>query len=187
MHLIDKILLEAVKPKFSYSFIQVIAAWQNWGASEPSVLKKLLTLKVPDEFKRCDVPIYRLVGLKNIDSIQSSVGSWSKDLKICKDFLKSDWFSSMNDPEEKTAVILKVIPKHQNIIIDLDSLWNNQEFVSSIKFYEAQKKFFTEGLELENAQKEVVYNSGKLDRNSVYLIWDLKKQKWLKNEYSYSN
>jgi len=181
MHLIDKILLEAVKPKFSYSFIQAIAAWQNWGASEPSVLKKLLALKVPDEFKRCDVPIYRLVGLKNINSIQSSIGSWSKDLKICKDFLKSDWFDSMNNPEEKTAVILKVMPKPGKVIIDLDSLWSDQSFVNAIKFYEAQKKFFSEGLELGNAQKEVVYNSGTLDRNSVYLIWDLKKQKWIKN------
>lgn len=182
MDLIKKILLESTKPIYSYKFIQTIAKWQNYGASVKGVLNNLLKLNIPNKFKICDKPIYRLLGLENINKIESHIGSWSLDINICKDFLSSDWFDSLNDVNKKKAVILKVTPKPQNIIVNLDLLWKDKEFKKSINYYEDNKQWFNEGLEFENSQKEIVYKAPALSYKNIYLIWDLKKQKWYKNE-----
>lgn len=169
------------KPKFSWNFIQAIANWQNYGAADKSVVKDLLALKIDNKYKQCQTPIYRLIGLPPEQKIVTAhIGSWTTDLETAKEFIKSNWWEEFNDAREKAAIILKVQPKLSNIIVNLSLLWADNDFRKAIKFYESKGKRFNEGLDFENSQSEVVYNSVQLNSNSFFLKWDIKEQKWKK-------
>lgn len=178
----DYFTLQKIKPKFSLQFIMAVDNWQSYGASDKSTLKDILKLKVPNKYKTCDKPIYRVMGIdKDSEFITPHIGSWTLDLNIAKNFITSDWFKINNNLKEKDIVLLKVgKPKKSNIILNIDSLWQDEFFMESIFYYEQVKNYHSEGsgLDFEDLQREVIYKSDKINRSQIELFFDLKNKKW---------
>jgi hypothetical protein len=171
------------KQKFSRKFIEVIGDWMNFGASDKTVLNQILKLKIDQKYKICNQSIYRAIGIsREVKIINAHIGSWTLDLEIAKDFIKTLWWGEFNDAREKDAFIIKINnPNSKNIIVNLDTLWQDQEFTNAIEYYNNEKLFYNEGLEFGNSQREVVYRCPTIKVSDCFLKWDLKKQKWVRN------
>jgi hypothetical protein len=161
---------------FSRKFIQTIAEWQNFGGSDKKVTKAILNLEVPQEFKICNEPIYRVIGVNDISDVKiDNIGSWSIKETIAKQFVKSLWFQ---DFQTEMAVLLMIQqPKSSNIILNLHAVWANKEFRESIAYYEDKGLYFNEGLDFEDDQKEVIYKTDK--KSQPVILATNNRNKWI--------
>jgi len=167
-------------------WINVIGVWQHVGAvGGEEVFKKLRCLKIPKKYSTSGI-VYRIMGVKfkkfidlrefNDKLVTSEYSSWSLDPKIAENFIRARWFHDFNDSREKIAVIFSFEPNNNDVFINLDKLWTNNELENEIEKYENEGIYMHEGLEFKNSQKEVILNKVELKNENIYAIWDLKKQ-----------
>jgi len=162
------------KPVYSFNFIETIAVWMNFGVQNKQNLKKLLKLNIPQKFKIVKSPIYRVIAVDEYSDIYPGIGSWTLDINIAKDFTNELWFQ---DNYKAKAILLKIDkPKPENVILNIDAIFNDPEFLNSIEQHEDSGVWFNEGLELKNIQREVIYNATELNEKNI--VAELIKGKW---------
>lgn len=176
---------KAPQEVYSYEFLSAVADWQNYGGSDKSTNAAMLKLKVPPALARTSAKVlYRIVSLP-LETIQAllsgktykykNASSWTKSLKIAKDFRLSLWFRDMVKRGNISAV-LKTAPR--NVILDIEALYKDPRLQEAITWHETHTGYFAEGLEFGGGQREVVLGPMTLRKQELALLWTGKK--WVK-------
>mgnify|MGYP003659652348 CR=1 FL=1 len=168
-------------PVYNFNFIETIAVWQNFGIQDKSNLKKLLNLNIPQKFKAVNFPIYRVISIDEYTDLFPGIGSWTLDINIAKEFANTLWY--LENQKSKTILLQIDNPKQENVILNIDYIFKDQDFVNSIAYHESlaskkKGKWFNEGLGIEDLQREVIYNANELSRKNI--IAELINGKWKK-------
>lgn len=156
--------------EYTKDFIQAINDWQLGGKDleeKRKLAERLCELNIPTELKRCDVYCYRSTlfapkgkGLSLMtagvsETIDMEISSWTTDYEIAKNF------KPIPDPTNKEfRFIVKVMPRPEDIIINLNTLYADNVFREACIKYKKEISGYSSGIGCYNdVEKEVVLNS----------------------------
>lgn len=147
----------------SYTAIQTVARWQNYGSGSKSTMKAMV--KLLPAFASVPVysgPAYRLVGLSKADLRKlvregevpcRQLEGWTKSQAICRQYL-ADSYGALLKPDTALVVIFGIRVKRA--ALDLEALWKTKEWENAVEAFENAGQFFDEGLDFRGSQKEVL-------------------------------
>jgi len=164
----------SLNSKFSVEFIQAVSDWQRGGNSgmkmKRGVRIKELVADQLDEFKACSFPCYRKVKLNphfvwemgDKLQIKETISAWTSSPDVAQSF--------KGGPERgSVCVIFKIIPRNEEVIINLESLFSDSEFMNYIDNCKAQVRHFDAGTgRYLGSQKEIILEIDSVDINDIY-------------------
>ncbi len=129
------------KELFNHDFLVALSNWQKgWGEIQEQrrLLADILVKaceNLPDEFKTCDADCYRkrfIVGGEIVPIILNNdffegIASWTLDLGTAKNFKR------LLKQGTTFAMVFKQRPRTEDIIVNICSLWQNEEFKQAVK------------------------------------------------------
>ena len=171
-------LLAVEKSGPTKAMIETLDEWQN--TSPASYGKKLKTQPWPEQFRKCSDKLYRIIVVSEATALKMFAqghvdnpkpASWTKDMKVIKEFTQSLFFgdSYQASGEYPTVLLMTHVPKANEVILDIDRLWKDKSFKAWVEHYEdAGDLRGGEGLDFADSQKEVVLDGGiKVPLNNV--------------------
>lgn len=164
----------SLNSKFSVEFIQAVSDWQRGGNNS---MKKKKGVKIEElvagrleEFKTCSYPCYRRVKLNphfvwemgDRLQIKETISAWTSSPEVAQSF--------KGGPERgSVCVIFKIIPRIEEIIINLESLFSDSEFMNYIDNCKVQVRHFDAGAgRYLGSQKEIILKIDSVDINDIY-------------------
>lgn len=152
---------------YTLDFLQTINDWQKWTSSvkyRAKLINRLLSLKVPSELRNPIKCCYRVTdfnkkeGRNIIDTGVNEyinfdrITSWTLEYEIAKNFYKAPL-----KPMEGINYIVKICPTVDDIIINLDTVYSDENFwkaCNKLKFY--IKRYDKGIIRYNNTQKEII-------------------------------
>ncbi len=160
---------------YSIEFLQAVNDWQIGGDSNMKkkrgdALSELVKDKY-EKFKTTDRECYRRIVLtkkyvwklgENLE-LEESISAWTFSSNVAKSFKGGP------TREERIAVIFKIKPPTECIIINLDLLYKNSDFLKAIESNKHKIKNFNKGIgKYKNSQNEIILKIGNISINSIY-------------------
>lgn len=160
---------------FTKELIQAISDWQRGGSQiqkrrRGQVLKQQAA-KLPGKYKtptRC----FRQIALKNEGlqhlgtqyQLPETISAWTKSENVARDFK-----GGVPQPGEYLAVIFSLTPKREDIIVDIDALFTEPDFVQAVEQHSKKIDGFGFGMgRYGNSQYEVVIEMDRVPLNTLY-------------------
>jgi len=149
--------------EFGLDLIQAVNDWQR-GGDDSQKRKRAKALKkaaadLPKEFRSTSSRCYRQIALKddglrhlgNKYELPEAVSAWTKSETVAREF------KSGVPPKEWQGVIFSIIPDDESVVLDIDSLYKNDDFMSAISSYKDEVSGCYKGIDrYGNSQSEVV-------------------------------
>ena len=169
--------------EYTEDFIQAINDWQAFGLRDRKIelYNNLMSFDIPLELKQCDQLCYRITDFRVkipalsmlsagiSEQINIGVSSWTLDKQIAKDFYKK--YSPLT-PSEGQNYIIKIYPKPQQIVLNLDRLYKDELFRRQCKKYKSNIKNYEKGIGCwENSQREVILNVNSISVDNICAFW----------------
>jgi len=162
---------------FDLEFLQAVNDWQRGGDAD-QVRRRgerlgVLAGEIDERFRRCNLACFRQVALEkgplwNLlaeESLPEKISSWTLDSRVAKTF------KGGVHPERWQGVIFALKPAPENIILNLDRLYREQEFQDSVKHHRAAISGISDGiLKYGKSQAEVVLRIESLDAATVFAM-----------------
>lgn len=151
----------------------------SFGRSDKSLVKKLLKCDIPEELKKCNKTVYRVVKLNSIKQLTEDIGSWTFDKNIAIKFSRNNgWFNEFVGDKYFLLVIKN--PKKENIILNIYDLFKTTNFNDIAYDYEQEGVHNGVGISLGASQKEVIIKSSLYNIDSIYERVSYKNWKKIK-------
>lgn len=170
-------------PAYSWDTIQAIAYWQNHGSSDKKVLQAILKVSAsfPAKFKNAPSEAFRVVYLSGKDFTKLKAGTplphrqaegWTVSIQMVEQIIK-DISLSTNYPKDSVEVVLHCKPSPDQIVLNLSTVWADPDFNEAVEYwedmaYQKKAKWFDEGLEFKDSQKEVIISRPQIVLADVY-------------------
>ncbi|MCZ8323111.1 MAG: hypothetical protein O9296_16255 [Novosphingobium sp.] len=120
---------------FSIELLQAVNDWQRGSSSEAQRARRAAALqaaaqKLPAKFRKCGLTCFRQVALKKghlwdllaKKHLAERVSSWTPSIEVAKSF------KGGVPPGEWRGVILMITPKPEQVVLNLSTLYQSQEF-----------------------------------------------------------
>ena len=160
---------------FNLELLQAINDWQRGGDSKQKT-KRAKTLKIkaqdlPIKFKQVKNDSYRQLALDKksvwqvgtIYKLDETISAWTEDINVAKNF------KGGVPPEGWQGVIFKIKPDNGEIILNLNTLFNEPEFQKAIALNKNNIIGYHKGIgKYKNTQKEVIIETDSLPIGSIY-------------------
>ena len=153
---------------FSEELLTSINSWQN-GWKEDQAKRELLSKDLvkhcallPGDFKKVAVPCYRkrflhkgeLIDIIMANEKHEGVVSWTTDEKY------AERFKRLLKQDAVTGAIFKITPNPEDVIVNIASLWGDNEFVNAVTDYSQKEPENTKALlHFKATQSEVILKS----------------------------
>lgn len=171
---------------FSIELLQAINDWQRGGDENQKLRRgnriKELAKSIDNKFKRVDLCCFRQIALdksslwKFGDQLQlrETISAWTFDTGVAKEF------KGGVPPAGYQGVIFDIVPKSEQVILNLHALYSDKEFYETFSKEQAKITGFAEGIgRYADSQSEVILEIDKLSLEAVYALGgfssDLKK------------
>jgi hypothetical protein len=164
--------------KYDFDFIEAISCWMNYGQSDKEAKDDLLKLTIPAKFKTINKPIFRVMAMNSPEDYYQDVGSYTTSKAVIQEFIQSIHFIDSFRGKEHAYLLYIKNPINSNCILNINSIFKDREFLDSIEYYESSGKYFDEGLEFKDSQKEVVYVANKNEFDNIFELQ--RNAKWKK-------
>lgn len=149
---------------FSIELLQAVNDWQRGSSSDAQRAKRAAALqaaaqKLPAKFRKCGLACFRQVALKKghlwdllaKKALAERVSSWTPSIEVAKSF------KGGVPPEEWRGVILMITPKPEQVVLNLSTLYQADEFQQSLEENRAKINGYHDGIGRYGAsQSEVV-------------------------------
>lgn len=149
--------------EFDLDLIQAVNDWQRGGdASQKKKRAKALrkaAAGLPKKFRSTSSQCYRQIALKddglrhlgNKYELPEAVSAWTKSETVAREF------KSGVPPQEWQGVIFSIEPDDESVVLDIESLYKDDDFVSAISYHKYEVRGYYKGIDRYwNSQKEVV-------------------------------
>ena len=162
--------------------IESVANWMNYGSSDQTVVADLLKFsgKFPAGTMSYSGTCYRAFGLseKQVKRLLNGktikhrrLESWTTDMNGIKDFLDYTYGGSTTIEHVNYIIaVLKINPLDKNVFLNVSKLFKNAKWNKSIKYWENQKKWFNEGLDFSNSEKEIILANDYFSLTDIFAI-----------------
>jgi len=169
------------KPFYTWNEIDAITRFQDFGDShlEKKYKNRLVKLseRLDPSFKKGQV-VYRVMGFKPEHEKKLKKGgailklnkfsSWTKDIKIAHKFKFDPWFFASQEEGNTIVVAKKKVPSSR-VLMDLDALWNDKDFLESYSYWMARERF-EHGTDIQDTQREVVLKQVSISKKNI--VWE---------------
>lgn len=162
---------------FDLKLLQAVSDWQRGGDAKQN-MRRGQTLKgacasLPQEYRVCNLCCFRQVALPKggvwdligEDSLGEKISSWSLDIEVVKSF------KGGVPPEGQgyQGVILCVLPKPANVIVNLHQLYDDSDFTEALERHKADILGYYDGAgRYGNTQSEVVLEVSSVTQEEIY-------------------
>lgn len=162
---------------FSLEFLQLVNDWQS-GPSKDELIKignklEILCQPLDPKFKTETATCYRKIDLSKkyvwrmgeLLKLEESYSSWTRSLSTAKDFKEGV-------PREGwQGVIFGITPNPDSVILNLSSLFMDDEFLESVEKNEANINNYNEGIgRFGNHELEVILKVDYLSIHDIYAL-----------------
>lgn len=169
--------------KYTEEFIQIINDWQAFGLRERKIelYNKLKSFDISPKLRICNQYCYRITDFRVkiptlsmmsagiSEQIHIGVSSWTLEKQIAKDFYKKH---SPLTPSEGQNYIIKIYPEPQQIVINLNSLYNDKNFLEKCEQYKSRIQNYEKGIGYwKNNQKEVILDIDTVSVDDICAFW----------------
>ncbi len=169
--------------EYTKDFIQVINDWQAFALKDRKIelYNKLISFNIPSKLRQCDQYCYRITDFRIkipalsmlsagiSEQINMGVSSWTLDKQIAKDFYKK--YSPLT-PSEGQNYIVKIYPKPQEVILNLDRLYQDDFFMFQCEKYQSNIKNYEKGIGCwKNSQREIILNVNSVNIDNICAFW----------------
>jgi len=148
---------------FTLGLVQAVNDWQRGGDAQQKK-KRAKALKkaaadLPERFQSTSSRCYRQIALRdsglrhlgNKYKLPEAVSAWTKSEEVAKQF------KGGVPPKEWQGVIFAIEPDNDNVAIDIDALYSDDDFVNAISKYKDKIKGYYSGIgKYRGSQNEVV-------------------------------
>lgn len=159
--------------------LETLDEWQNYALAENAV--QLKRQPWPEKYRHYRGILYRIIALSdkklvetlNSGNLVSKPASWTKSLKVIKEYMTTHAFSRWiaKAGSDSAAVLLTYSPKSSEVILDIDSLWHDPSFKAWVEHYEDEGELSGgEGLDFQDSQKEVVLDTVHIKATQITLV-----------------
>ncbi|WP_421827900.1 hypothetical protein [Larkinella sp.] len=165
--------------KFTLELLQAISDWQRGGSilQKEKRGKKIkeLAIMLDPSFRIVSEKCYRQISLKKMYvwemaeklSLLETISSWTLDFEIAKDF-KGGVPGRFQDD---IGAIFSIDPKPENVIINLNKLYEDPHFISSCNDFKSEIVGYSTGIDrYRGEQKEVILEIHNLPIETIYSI-----------------
>lgn len=165
---------------FTRELIQAVSDWQRKPKTRKQRYQRATALqehcdKLPETFRQTSLTCYRQMSLDNqgvwkllgVQALDEQVSSWTLDMSVAKTL-----FGGV--PQADTGlreVIFTIFPKPEQVVVNLKTLLDNDQFKLASEAHKADIEYFSEGLgKYKNDQSEIVLNVGELVESDVWSL-----------------
>ncbi|MFH6993419.1 hypothetical protein [Flavobacterium sp. FlaQc-48] len=153
---------------FTDEFLTALSNWQNGWSENQERRREIADIlveqceKLPEEFKTYNLPCYRkrfiiegeIVPILLNNNLFEGIASWTTDESYVRDF------KGYVKPSTKFAMVFKHKPKKDEIVVNINSLWENKEFIASSENFKERKSSEAKALfNFQDFQSEIVLRS----------------------------
>ena len=162
---------------FTKELVQAISDWQRGGCAAQKQRRgerlKQAASSIPAVFRKTDGECYRQIALdepnlRNLGTslqLPEAISAWTEDEAVARDF-------KGGGPPQRggyTGVIFRVCPKQENVVINLNRLLRDADFLECIEKWKHSIDGFSVGFgRYGNTQKEVVLELSELPLDSIH-------------------
>ncbi|GCC50347.1 hypothetical protein SanaruYs_05620 [Chryseotalea sanaruensis] len=160
--------IEQKEEIFTRDFLLALSKWQNGWAENQEERRKIADElvrqceKLAQKFKTVNHPCYRKRFIKSGELIPilidnyffEGVASWTKDIEYAK------WFKGRVKPDVKHVMVFKHLPLPQEIVVNIMSLWEDEEFKKVAEIFKTEDREASRALfNFKDNQSEIVLRS----------------------------
>ena len=173
---------------YTLKFLQTINDWQKW-TEDPNCRKKLiekmLLLDIPNDLKQPPKVCYRVTDFNKNDGRSITelgineyvdidrITSWTLDYDIAKNFFKAPL-----KPENGINFIVKIYPVSEDIVINLHTLYSDENFIKACRKYEISIQRYDKGInKYKDSQKEIILNPRRVYINEIFAFGGYSSEK----------
>jgi hypothetical protein len=164
---------------------------RNYGGSGEfkKIGEDLFSLPWPSQFTKCSLKLWRVMVLEQslVDSILQgkslkvdTASSWSKSETVAREFIHQHWFDLYADRLKQPCAVLLSTPGSGLKCLDIDALHNDPAFKAAQEAFEDAGTFFSEGLDIGDAQKEVAVYRFTLTKQMIHDAIPFNQRSWIR-------
>jgi len=165
---------------FTRELIQVVSDWQRKPKTRKQRYQRATALqehcdKLPKTFRQTSLTCFRQMSLDNqgvwkllgVQALDEQISSWTLDMSVAKTL-----FGGVPQADTGlTEMIFAILPKPGQVVVNLKTLLDNDQFKFAAEPHNADIEYFSEGLgKYKNDQSEVVLNVGELFEADVWSL-----------------
>jgi hypothetical protein len=147
---------------FTFDLVQAVNDWQRGGDADQKKRAKALkaaAADLPEKFQSTSSRCYRQIALKdnglrhlgNKYKLPEAISAWTKSEEVAKQFKDGV------PPKEWQGVIFAIEPDNDSVVVDIDALYSDDDFVNAISNFKNKIKGYHSGIDkYGDSQSEVV-------------------------------
>lgn len=169
-----------LKP-LSKEFLEALSEYvENGNRKKWNYYKKIIAkeaLALPNNFRKAPPYLYRTVKIKDsFESFKSGIYGYTVSVESAMNFVSENYF--MNGDNGKGLVIVKIKTDTNKVVLNLRLLIVSDLYKKSLKYHKLER------LNIGTDEDEVLYNQSEITKNDFYLIYSVRKHKWIKADQS---
>jgi hypothetical protein len=155
---------------FTKDLIQAISDWQRGGDAKQKLRRgkavKMQASRLPIKYKTVTGKCFRQIALKGKQllhlgthyQLSEAISSWTLSETVAREFK-----GGVPPPGDYQGIIFSTMPSSDSIILNIDSLFNDIDFVASIEQYKNEVDGYGQGIgRWGNSQHEVIIEVDRL-------------------------